>query len=51
MLLASRIGHRAQDALLVVLAARHRVRDELTLDRRRFNAMRQLNGRPFRVLP
>ncbi len=39
------------DASLVVLAGRHRVRDVLTLDRRHFNAVRQLNGRPFRVLP
>lgn len=39
------------DASLVVLAARHRLRDVLTLDRRHFNAIRQLNGRPFRVLP
>ena len=39
------------DASLVVLSARHRVRDILTLDHRHFDAMRQLNGRPFRVLP
>ena len=39
------------DASLVALAARHRVRDILTLDRRHFDAMRQLNGRPFRVWP
>lgn len=39
------------DASLVVLAARHRVRDILTLDRRHFVPMRQLNGRPFRLLP
>jgi hypothetical protein len=39
------------DASLVVLAARHGVRDVLTLDRRHFDTMRQLNGRPFRVLP
>lgn len=39
------------DASIVVLAARHRVRDVLTLDRRHFGVMRQTNGRPFRVLP
>ncbi len=39
------------DPSLVVLAAKHRVRDVLTLDLRHFNAMRQLNGRPFRVWP
>ena len=39
------------DASLVVLAARHRVRDILTLDRRHFDTVRQLNGRPFRVRP
>lgn len=39
------------DASLVVLAARHRIRDVLTLDRRHFTVMRQLNGRPFRSLP
>lgn len=39
------------DASMAVLAARHRVRDVLTLDRRHFEAMRQVNDRPFRVLP
>lgn len=39
------------DASLVVLAARHRVRDILTLDRRHFDVLRQVNGRPFRVVP
>lgn len=39
------------DASLVVLAARHRTRDVLTLDRRHFDVLRQLNGRPFRVWP
>ncbi len=39
------------DASIVVLADRHRVRDVLTLDRRHFHAMRQLNGRPFRLWP
>jgi predicted nucleic acid-binding protein len=39
------------DASLVVLGARHGARDVLTLDARHFNAMRQLSGRPFRILP
>lgn len=39
------------DVSLVVLAARHGVRDILTLDRRHFGTMRQLNGRPFRLWP
>ena len=39
------------DASIVVLAARHGCRDVLTLDRRHFDAMRQLNGRAFRVRP
>jgi predicted nucleic acid-binding protein len=39
------------DASIVVLAARHRTRDVLTLDRRHFGVLRQANGRPFRVLP
>ncbi|MBY0492849.1 MAG: PIN domain-containing protein [Cyanobacteria bacterium] len=39
------------DASIVVIAGRHRVRDVLTLDRRHFDVMRQLNGRPFRVWP
>jgi hypothetical protein len=39
------------DASVVVLAARHAVREVLTLDRRHFDVMRQLNGRPFRVRP
>lgn len=39
------------DASLVVLAARHRTRDILTLDHRHFDAVRQLSGRPFRVVP
>lgn len=39
------------DASLVVLAARHRTRDILTLDRRHFDVVRQMNGRPFRLWP
>lgn len=39
------------DASLVVLAARHSVKDVLTLDHRHFGAMRQASGRPFRILP
>lgn len=39
------------DASLVILGARHGVRDVLTLDARHFSAVRQLNGRPFRILP
>ena len=39
------------DASIVVLAARHGVRDVLTLDERHFRAMRAAGGRPFRILP
>lgn len=39
------------DASLVVLAARHRVRDILTLDRRHFEVIRPLTGRDFRLWP
>lgn len=39
------------DASIVVLADRHRCRDVLTLDRRHFGTMRQLNGRPFLIVP
>ncbi|MCR4373681.1 MAG: PIN domain-containing protein [Acidobacteria bacterium] len=39
------------DASLVVLAARHRVRDILTLDRRHFDVIRPLTGRAFRLWP
>ena len=39
------------DASIVVLAARHGVKDVLTLDARHFGAVRQLNGRAFRLLP
>lgn len=39
------------DASIVVLAARHGVKEILTLDARHFGAVRQLNGRPFRMVP
>lgn len=39
------------DASLVVLAARHRVRDLLTLDHRHFSVIRPLSGRAFRIWP
>jgi predicted nucleic acid-binding protein len=39
------------DASLVVLAAKHGVRDLLTLDERHFRAIRGPGGRPFRLLP
>jgi len=41
------------DASLVVLGARHKTRDVLTLDRRHFGALKTLERkpRPFRVLP
>jgi len=39
------------DASIVVLAARHRTRDVLTLDKRHFKALRTLDRKPFRVLP
>lgn len=39
------------DASLVVLAARYRTRDVLTLDRRHFKALRTLDRKPFRVVP
>jgi predicted nucleic acid-binding protein len=39
------------DASIVVLAARHGIRDVLTLDRRHFDVMRRANGRPFRIRP
>jgi predicted nucleic acid-binding protein len=39
------------DASLVVLAARHDVRDILTLDERHFRAVVDARGRPFRLLP
>lgn len=39
------------DASVVVLAARYGVRDLLTLDERRFRAIRGPGSRPFRILP
>ena len=39
------------DASIVVLAARHRTRDVLTLDRRHFRAIRTLERKAFRILP
>jgi predicted nucleic acid-binding protein len=39
------------DASIVVLAARHRVRDVLTLDQRHFSVVRPLSGRAFRLWP
>lgn len=39
------------DASIVVLAARHRTRTVLTLDRRHFGALRPLDGGRFRLLP
>ena len=39
------------DASLVVLSARYELRDVLTLDERHFRALRDLRGRPFRLLP
>jgi predicted nucleic acid-binding protein len=39
------------DASLVVIAERHQVSNVLTLDERRFRALRGPDGRRFRVLP
>ena len=39
------------DASLVVLADRYRTTTVATLDRRHFEAMRSLDGRPFDILP
>lgn len=39
------------DASLIVLADRHRTHSVLTLDRRHFDVLRALDGRPFDVLP
>ena len=39
------------DASLLVLAERYETRDILTLDERHFRAVRDLRGRPFRILP
>jgi len=45
------LGIGLADASIVVLAARHGVRDVLTLDERHFRALRPAGGRPFRLLP
>lgn len=39
------------DASLVVLAKRYNTNEILTLDQRRFRAMRSLSGRPFKIFP
>ena len=39
------------DASLIVVSERHNVLDLLTLDERRFRAVRGAGGKPFRVLP
>ncbi len=39
------------DASLVVLAARHRTRTILTLDRRHFGVVRPLDGGRFKIVP
>ena len=39
------------DASIVVLAERHDASDVLTLDERHFRALRNGQGRPFRLLP
>lgn len=39
------------DASLVVLAAHHRTKSVLTLDRRHFSVLRPLDGGRFRLLP
>jgi uncharacterized protein len=39
------------DASLIVLSARHKVLDLLTLDERHFRAVRGPGGKPFRLLP
>lgn len=39
------------DASLVVLAARYRTRDILTLDRQHFSVLRPIRGHHFRLLP
>lgn len=45
------LGIGLADASLVVLAARYELLDVLTLDERHFRALRDLRGRPFRLLP
>jgi hypothetical protein len=44
------LGISLADASIVVLAARHRVRDVLTLDERHFRVL-AADRRPFRLLP
>lgn len=46
-----KLGIGLADASIVVLAARHSVRDVLTLDHRHFTVVRRNNGRAFRLLP
>jgi predicted nucleic acid-binding protein len=45
------LGIGVTDASIVVLAARHRTRTVLTLDRRHFGVLRPLDGGRFRILP
>jgi predicted nucleic acid-binding protein len=45
------LGIGLADASIVVLAARHRVNDVLTLDERHFRALRTLDRKRFRILP
>jgi predicted nucleic acid-binding protein len=45
------LGIGLADASIVVLAGRYGIHDILTLDERHFRALRDLRGRPFRVLP
>lgn len=45
------LGIGLADASLVVLAARHAIKDVLTLDERHFRAMTRPDGVPFHLLP
>ncbi len=45
------LGIGLADASMVVLAGRYGTTDVLTLDERRFRALRGPDGRPFRILP
>ena len=45
------LGLGIADASIVVLAARHRTNDLLTLDERHFRALRDPQGLPYRLLP
>ncbi|MFM9878734.1 MAG: PIN domain-containing protein [Rhodoglobus sp.] len=45
------LGIGATDASLVVLAARYGTRTIATLDRRHFEVLRALDGKPFHLLP